>query len=92
MNASELRMSVRINKFDNFSKESMDQNEIDLQKLIDLGYKLVSGYIREYVDSSTEPKKYWPDRPHTIDNQIFGWQIVAHESKASSFLNKLNKK
>lgn len=59
------------------------------QKLESLGYKILDGYIQQYIDSNTEPKKYWNNRPKTFEYQIYGWQIVAHESKAELFLNKL---
>lgn len=56
-----------------------------------LGYKIVNGYIQKYVDSDTEPKLYWSNRPKTFEFQIFGWGIVAHESKAKLFINELKK-
>ncbi len=61
----------------------------DKAYLESLGYKIVGGYIQEYIDSSKEPKIYWSDRPKTFEFQICGWQIVAHESKAKMFIEKL---
>ena len=64
-------------------------NEEHKVYLESLGYKIINGYIQKYVDSCTEPKQYWNNRPKTFEYQIFGWQIVAHESKAEILINSL---
>jgi len=63
----------------------------DRQYLESLGYKFINGYIQQYIDSETEPKKYWPNRPQTFEYQICGWQIVAHEHKTKMFADKIRK-
>ena len=57
-----------------------------------LGCKVVGGYIQQYIDSNKEPKIYWKGKPKTFDNQIWGWQIVAHESKVQMFLDGISAK
>jgi hypothetical protein len=64
-------------------------NEDQKLYLESLGYRIVNGYIKKNINSETEPKKYWSDRPQTLEYQIWGWQIVAHESKAELFINNL---
>lgn len=64
-------------------------NEHQKLYLESFGYKIISGYIQKYIDSETEPKQYWTDRPQTLEYQIWGWQIVGHESKAELFINSL---
>jgi len=61
----------------------------DKEYLESLGLRVVNGYIQKYIDSQTEPKQYWNDKPKTFEYQIWGWQIVAHESKAKLFISKL---
>ena len=46
-----------------------------------MGHKIVGSYLQKYVDSNTETKKYWSNRPKTFEYQIYGWQITHHESK-----------
>lgn len=64
-------------------------NDEDKLYLESLGYKILGGYIYKYIDSNTEPKKYFNNRPKTFDFQIWGWQIVAHESKAKLLIDKI---
>jgi len=54
------------------------------------GYKIKNGYIEQYIPINKEPKQYWSNRPKTIDFQIWGWQIVAHESKAQMLIDEIN--
>jgi hypothetical protein len=58
------------------------------EQLEKLGYRILDGYIQKYVGSDKEPKIYWNNRPKTFEFQIWGWQIVAHESKAEMVLNE----
>jgi hypothetical protein len=57
------------------------------ESLIKQGYRIQGGYIQKYIDSDTEPKQYWEGRPKTFEFQIWGWQIIAHESKINSLIS-----
>lgn len=63
-----------------------DEDKFHLESL---GYKIIGGYIQQYIDSNIEPKQYWNNRPKTFEFQIWGWQIVAHESKAKLLIDKI---
>ncbi len=63
--------------------------EKDKLFLESLGYKITGGYIQKHIDSNKEPKHYWENRPKTFEHQIWGWQIVAHQSKAKMFIKSL---
>lgn len=63
----------------------------DKEYLESLGYEVRNNCIYQYIDSNTEPKIYWNNRPKTFEYQIWGWQLVAHESKVEMFIKNLNK-